>query len=105
MSLGYGGRPVMFIRYNPDAFKVAGNTLMTTRVLREEVLLKVLQEMIGKADYDCLLTVVYLFYDKQKSSDDNFIQTVKFPTINDYEDWVDEVAPADEVESATIKFQ
>ena len=94
MSLGYGGRPVFFIRYNPDAFKVAGKTLITARVAREKELLKVLQAMIGDADYDHFLTIKYLFYNKPETSDDNFIQTFKFPRLEDYEKWVDEVAPA-----------
>ena len=44
VSLGYGGRPVFWIRFT---FKVAGKTLVTTRETRDDVLLKVLQDMVG----------------------------------------------------------
>ncbi len=46
-SLGYGGRPLNWIRYNPDEFKVARKTLRTSVKQREAVLLKMLQDMIG----------------------------------------------------------
>jgi hypothetical protein len=30
VSHGYGGRPVCWVRFNPDAFKLAGTTHVTT---------------------------------------------------------------------------
>ena len=93
VSIGYGGRPVFWIRYNPDAFKVAGITLRTSRKTREAVLLRMLQGMIGDADYDHIMTIHYVCYDNE-ISEDNLVQTVQFSTIQDYENWVDSVAPA-----------
>jgi hypothetical protein len=92
-SLGYGERPVFWIRFNPDAFKVAGKTFATTRKTREAVLLKMLQDMIGDADYDHIMTVCYLCYHKPERSADNIVQTFKFTTKEEYEAWVDDVAP------------
>ena len=98
VSLGYGGRPVFWIRYNPDAFKVDGSTLVTSRKRREAVLLKMLQEMIGDADYDHVMTICYLCYDdkaeKNTKGEDNLVQTFKFTTMQEYEVWVNAVAPA-----------
>jgi hypothetical protein len=93
VSLGYGGRPVFWIRFKPDAFKVAGETLVTTRKIREAVLLKMLQDMVGDADYDHFITICYICYDKTESTDDNLIQTLKFTTTQAYEAWVNDVAP------------
>ena len=93
-SLGYGGRPVFWIRYNPDAFKVAHKNLRTLIKHREAVLLKMLQEMIGDADYDHFMTIRYICYHKTESSEDNLVQTFKFTTMQAYEEWVDRVAPA-----------
>jgi hypothetical protein len=93
-SLGYGGRPVCWIRYNPDAFKVDGSTLTTSRKTREAVLLKIMQDIIGDADYDHFMTIYYLFYDKPENTEDNFVQKIQFTTLQKYEEWMDSVAPA-----------
>jgi hypothetical protein len=92
VSSGYGGRPVFWIRYNPDAFKVAGTTLVTTRKTREAALLKLLQDMIGDADYDHFMTICYVCYDKPESTADNLVQTFKFTNMQAYEKWVNAVA-------------
>jgi hypothetical protein len=93
-SLGYGGRPVFWIRYNPDAFNVANKNLRTTIKQREAVLLKMLQDMVGDADYDHFMTVRYVCYHKADSTEDNLVQTFKFTTLAAYDDWVNNVAPA-----------
>ena len=95
VTQGYGGRPVFWIRYNPDAFKVNGSTLTTTRKKREKILKEKLQDMVGDADYDHFMTVCYLCYDKPEKTDDNYVQTFKFTTPQAYQDWVDSVAPMD----------
>jgi len=96
VTLGYGARPVFWIRYNPDAFKVAGKTLTTTRVTREKVLLKMLQDTIGHADYDHFMTVCYLFYDTPKNSPEGkYMQKFQFKTIKEYESWVDSAVLVD----------
>ena len=90
---GYGKRPVFWIRYNPDAFKVAYKTLTTSTKQREAVLLKMLQDMIGDADYDHFLTVSYVCYHKPERTGDDLVQTFKFTSEEAYEEWVDTVAP------------
>ena len=92
-SHGYGGRPVFWIRYNPDAFKVAYKTLRTSIKQREAVLLKMLQDMIGNADYDHYLTICYVCYNKPERTGDDFVQTLKFTRKEVYEEWVNTVAP------------
>jgi hypothetical protein len=93
-SLGYGGWPVFWIRYNPDEFKVAGKTLRTSVKQREAELLKMLQDMIGDADYGHFMTVCYVCYHKPEHTEDNLVQTFKFTTMQAYEAWVDRVEPA-----------
>jgi hypothetical protein len=95
VSHGYGGRPVCWIRFNPDAFKLAGTTLFTTLKKREAVLLKLLQDKVGDADYDHFMTVCYVCYNKpQKTSEDDLVQTFKFTSSAAYEAWVEATAPA-----------
>ena len=97
-SLGYGGRPVHWIRFNPDAFKVAGVTRTTTRKEREIELLKQIQIGLANADYDHFITLVYLCYDKQQpsSGESDLIQKIRFQTIDAYCAWVDSVAPVED---------
>jgi hypothetical protein len=76
VSLGYGGRPVFWIRYNPDEFKVVGKSLRTSAKQREAVLLKMLQDMIGDADYDHFMTIRYACYHKPAHTEDNLVQTL-----------------------------
>jgi hypothetical protein len=95
VSHGYGGRPVCWIRFNPDAFKLGGKTLVTTLKKREAVLLKLMQEKIGVADYDHFITICYVCYHKPaKTSEDDLVQTLKFATPAAYEAWVEATAPA-----------
>jgi hypothetical protein len=97
VTLGYGARPVFWIRYNPDAFKVGGKTFTTTRETREKVLLKMLQETIGHADYNHFMTVCYLFYDTPGNSrEGKYVQKFQFKTIKEYESWVDSAVSVDE---------
>ena len=94
-SLGYGGRPVHWIRFNPDAFKVDGVTRVTTRKEREAVLLKLIQAGQVSADYEHFITLDYLCYDKKLDpGGSDLVQTYKFKTIEAYSAWVDDVAPA-----------
>jgi hypothetical protein len=93
MYPGYGGRPLFWIRFNPDAFKVAGVTHITTRKTREAVLLRMLQEMVGNADYDHFMTICYICYNKNESTVDNLVQTFKFTDMEAYDAWVNDVAP------------
>ena len=92
-TLGYGQRPVFWIRYNPDSYKVANKTLRTSIKQREAVLLEILQDMIGDADYDHIMTIRYVCYDKPEKTGDDLVQTFKFTTKEAYKEWVDTVAP------------
>ena len=63
ISLGYGGAPVHWIRYNPDEFKVDGITLETGRQERVEVLRSHLLSALASPDFEHFITIEYLFYD------------------------------------------
>ena len=83
---------------NPDAFKVAGDTCMTSKEEREKVLLELIQGALELADYDNFITIDYVCYDKPHaaippSPMGDLVQTFKFKTIEDYSAWVDVVAP------------
>jgi len=95
VSMGFGGKPTVWVRFNPDAFKLDGATLVTTKKKRNAVLLEILEKYIGNANYDYLMQVVYVCYDKQESGDgeSDYVQTFQFATMESYEKWVNEVAP------------
>jgi hypothetical protein len=94
-SLGFG-KPTVWIRYNPDVFKVGGDKLTVPKKKRETLLLETLQKYIDNANWDFNIQVVYICYDKLEISGDSrdLIQTLQFATYEGYEKWVDEVAPA-----------
>lgn len=57
---------VAFVRYNPDSFKVAGNTKRTTTTTRHERLISVLRGLESETVDDatlCDTRIWYLFYD------------------------------------------
>jgi hypothetical protein len=95
VSLGFGGLPVHWIRYNPDAFKIDGVTRVTQKGERETELLRVLQEALGHADYGHLITITYICYRRNETVTDasdhenDLVQTRKFKTIEDYNMWVE----------------
>ncbi len=99
VTLGYGGKPVFWIRYNPDKFKVNGITYDTPRKNREEILLTLLQDTLGNADYNHFMTICYLFYDKAEDEDEYAVYAPKFQfrTPQEYLEWVDVKAPKDAV--------
>ena len=63
ISLGYGGAPVHWIRYNPDEFKVDGVTLETGRQERVDILRTRLLSALASPDFEHFITIEYLFYD------------------------------------------
>lgn len=91
VALGYGGLPVHWIRFNPDAFKVDGITRMTKREEREKELLKQLQQALSHADYQHPVTVTYICYNKamQTGDENELVQTHKFKTMEAYNVWVE----------------
>ncbi len=66
------GRPVLFIRNNPDAFKIMGLTKRTTNVVREAALL---QAGLYFEDFSHLIAIHFVCYDNV--SNDNLVQTYK----------------------------
>ena len=66
MSLTLEGNtiPIIFIRYNPDAFKVGGETRKTPKKEREAALIALLNAE-GAFEAAAPLTIRYMFYDSQ----------------------------------------
>jgi hypothetical protein len=91
VALGYGGLPVHWIRFNPDAFKVDGVTRVTKRDERENELLKQLQQALSHADYQHPITVTHICYNKtmQAGDENELVQTHKFKTMEAYNVWVE----------------
>jgi hypothetical protein len=94
VSMGFGGKPIMWFRFNPDAFKVEGTTMRTSKETREALLLDILRKHMGNENYDFLIQIVYICYDKQeREGDSDLVKTFQFATIENYEEWVDREAP------------
>ena len=104
IALSHGGKPVRFIRYNPDGFKVAGMTRRTGSRERMCLLLQHLQENVfgdnswiyqdEKQDSLNFMIVDYLFYDPViPGSAGGLVQTFKFATLQEYEEWAEGLAP------------
>ena len=94
VSMGYGDMPVHWIRFNPDDFTISGVIQPVSSKDREPGLLKLIQAAVASPDYDNLITIDYMCYDKQvKDAGLDLVQTFKFKTIAEYSLWVDTVAP------------
>lgn len=92
VALGFGGLPVHWVRYNPDAFKISGTTRVTKRVERESTLLRHLQMALTRPDYEHFITVTYICYDNPGTTNadpDALVQKHVFKTIEDYNIWVE----------------
>ena len=97
-TIGYGARKVHWIRYNPDAFKVAGVTRRTSTAEREALLLATMQAAFASTDQENRITVEYVCYNsagaaKEGPPHSDLVQTFAFPTIEDYCLWVDRIQP------------
>lgn len=94
VSLGFGGLPVHWIRYNPDMFKLNGIVSSTNTKDRESVLLKQLQLAVQCTDFDHFIAVTYVCYNKATpasgSLENDLIETLRFKTIDDYTDWIEQ---------------
>lgn len=101
VSLGFGGLPVHWIRYNPDAFKLNNVTRVTTGDERAFILLRQLQSAFDSTDQDCLLTITYICYNKNSLAtaleDDlsDLHETFKFKTIEAYIKWMERTTSRD----------
>jgi hypothetical protein len=92
VALGYGGRPVHWIRFNPDAFEVGGQTRRTSTKERMDFVLGALRSALAVADYAHLITVDYVCYTKERGdAASDLVQTFKFGTIEDYCVWAESV--------------
>jgi hypothetical protein len=90
VTTGYPLKPVHWVRYNPDAFKVAGTTRKTAAKAREAMLLQVLQAALAQVDFEDHITIDYVCYDKAQPDDgSDLLQTFKFKTLEDYCQWVE----------------
>jgi hypothetical protein len=92
-SLGYGGLPVHWIRFNPDAFKVNGKTRQTGKKEREDMLLNMIQKAVAAPDFDHLIKIDYVCYNKKCSPSDTksyLVNTLKFKTTGDYIKWAED---------------
>ena len=91
---GFGVIPVHILRYNPDAFKIAGVTRRTTYAERTALLKIQLSEALARADYENQIVVQHLWFDQDVATDD-FVTTQRFKTLEEYEGWVERVCPTD----------
>jgi hypothetical protein len=89
VSIGFGGLPVHWIRYNPDSFKLNGIVRATTAEERENALLILLQHAFSETDFDHLLTVTNICYNKSSTDNSDLHETLKFATIDEYISWVE----------------
>jgi len=96
-SLRIGGNTmrVVFVRYNPDGFKVAGRTKPTTRAKRHERLVSVLRTLESEPVADatlCDTRIWYLFYDVEADGkptifqDESYVDAVKEWLVKAYTD-------------------
>jgi hypothetical protein len=70
--------PIVFVRYNPDAYKVDGKTRKTTLTVREATLISLIRNI--SVDKDQGLGVYYLFYDSDREQPSIF----EDPEYDDY---------------------
>ena len=97
LALGYGGRPVHIVRYNPDA--VPRHHMRRSRAQREDLLLSTLQAALAPTTtlYTDVhhLDVIYLFYPALPACDGKLThyadyQKLSFRNIQpDYEAWAE----------------
>ena len=68
----YGGEmPVVFIRYNPDNFKVVGKVVKVPKTKRLDVLVRWVKKSFDYIPND-LISIVYLYYDNYKDTLSDF---------------------------------
>jgi EsV-1-7 cysteine-rich motif len=67
LTMVYGGLPVFFIRYNPDSFKVDGESQKISTP-KKHLLLKETIEATLEKEPTSILDVTYLFYDSDRQS-------------------------------------
>jgi hypothetical protein len=98
--------PVHVIRYNPDAFKVAGSSVRMEQKQRMNLLKARLLRALNDDQKEYRLTVEKLFYDEDgagAASDENYIQMERYETIADYELHVDRIHPIEGMEELFLE--
>ena len=83
---GFGGIPVHVLRYNPDAFKIAGATRKTLYPERIALLKTQLVEALERQDFEHQLVVQHLWFDQATP---DFVTIQRFKTLEEYEAWVE----------------
>jgi hypothetical protein len=63
--------PIIWLRYNPDNFKVDGKNVKIIESERQSILIKWVEKCISYKDFKGIL-VKYLFYDEYKETDNSF---------------------------------
>jgi len=90
LAVGFG-RPVTFIRYNPDAIRIGGVPQGIKSKQREELLLERMGHILtsdGVDAFEHFLTIEYLFYyNIPGATRTGHVQTVQFKTTVEYETW------------------
>lgn len=89
VTVGFGGLPVHWIRYNPDSFKLNGVLRTASTEDRETVLLRQLQHAFSETDFDYPLTVTNICYSKSGADNDDLHETLKFANMEEYSTWVE----------------
>jgi hypothetical protein len=88
--------PVHVLRYNPDAFKVAGTSVNLSQDQRMKLLQRRLLGALNNQQKEFRLTIEKLFYDEDgsgASTDDNYVQIEHYKTLADFEVHVDHLFP------------
>jgi hypothetical protein len=93
LAMGYGGRPVRMIRYNPDDLPRVKK--MPNKKQREALLLELVQAALAHGDhFNCgILTMEYLFYFDIPGSTllSPHVQVISFKDEVEYEAWASAV--------------
>ena len=95
---GFGGRPVHWIRYNPDAFKIDGVTRKMPRAELMDLLKARLMGALAAPDYEHFMTIEFVCYsspDRLKGLEQTGfdvgasgeVQSVKFRDMTEYHAW------------------
>ena len=101
VSLGYGGQPVHWIRYNPDSFRVNGVLVEPSLHMREKMHLSQLQSAFEITSYDYLINITYICYSVNSGGrslpnegdwsfgNSDLLRIYRFKTIEDYVSWAE----------------
>ena len=86
MALGFGARPVHFIRFNPDGAPDLTDDARLALLL-ERMQAAMAPAPMDDAHFKFFLTVEYLFYPLIDGGNGDAVQTFRFKTVEAYEQW------------------